>query len=84
MTREILNAKINTILDEFLKQKGIQEPPKEEDSLEDLGLTSIDFVDLIFTLQSYFNVEFTDEDLIISNFLTLKNIGSVVEIYIEG
>ena len=50
-----------------------------DDDLSELGLDSLSFIRLIVSLEEEYNVEFKDEDLILSNMNTVKKIFSAVQ-----
>ncbi|NOQ70380.1 MAG: hypothetical protein GQ574_00135 [Crocinitomix sp.] len=50
----------------------------DTDLIEEVGLTSIQIMNLIFYLESEFNIIFDDDDLDLENFQTINNIEKVV------
>ena len=51
----------------------------DSDKLRDLGLTSLQFVELIILLENEFGFEIPDEDIIPGRFGTVQNIAEYVE-----
>ena len=52
---------------------------ENSDSLRDLGLTSLKFVELIISIEDEFQIEIPDEDIDRRRFSTVDNIGGYVE-----
>jgi acyl carrier protein len=50
----------------------------ENDNLEDKGLDSVHSMQLIIELEKLFDIEFDDDDLILDNFSTIKEIYQIV------
>lgn len=51
----------------------------DSDTLRDLGLSSLQFVELILLLESEFGFEIPDEDIIPGRFSSVRNIAQYVE-----
>ena len=55
----------------------------DSDKLRDLGLTSLQFVELIILLESEFGFDIPDEDIIPGRFSSVQNIAEYVESKLE-
>jgi len=76
MTREDIMAKLS----EILKDRGFDVEGISEDSklVEDIGLDSLDLVDLTMDIEDAFSIQIPDEDL-----PKLDTVGKVVDYIIE-
>ena len=72
--KNFLEDKIKAIIKEMLNLNG--KDITKNDDLRGLGLDSLNAVGLIVELESVFNIEFFDEELLFDNF---SNIGRIVE-----
>ncbi|MDN9010661.1 acyl carrier protein [Brevibacillus laterosporus] len=68
-------AKIRKILQELLE---IKEPITECDDLTKMGLDSMTTIRLIVALEQAFDLEFSEEDLLLENFRTVEKISSLI------
>ncbi|MBG9790220.1 acyl carrier protein [Brevibacillus laterosporus] len=68
-------ATIRTILQDML---GIREPIAECDDLTKMGLDSMTTIRLIVALEQAFDLEFSEEDLLLANFRTLEKITGLI------
>ena len=55
----------------------------ESTELQDLGVTSIKFIELIVEIESQYNIEIRDSDLIIDKFKTIANLFDTVNSYLN-
>lgn len=55
---------------------------EESTELQDLGVTSIKFIELIVEIESAFDIEIRDSDLLIENFKTLEKLYDTVHEYL--
>lgn len=75
-----INEKIFDKVKSMLMNLGIDEQEIEADTrLDDLGIDSLDIVDLFSTISGEFDIEISEDDFDFSNF---KNVGDIVR-YIE-
>lgn len=73
------------LVDEILKEKSFCENIKPEFRLnDDLGLDSLNMVELIVELEERFNIEIDESDLDPAELQTVNQIYSLVEKYTEG
>ncbi|ATO49915.1 phosphopantetheine-binding protein [Brevibacillus laterosporus] len=68
-------ATIRTILQDMLE---IKEPIAECDDLTKMGLDSMTTIRLIVALEQAFDLEFSEEDLLLANFRTLEKITGLI------
>ncbi|WP_041138936.1 acyl carrier protein [Beduini massiliensis] len=64
-------AKITEVLEPKLKGKTLT----EESNFKDLGIDSLDLVDLVFQMEEALDVQFEDEEL-----LTIKTVGDLIHL----
>ena len=64
-------AKITEVLEPKLKGKTLT----EESNFKDLGIDSLDIVDLVFQIEEALDVQFEDEEL-----LTIKTVGDLIRL----
>ncbi len=64
-------AKITEVLEPKLKGKTLT----EESNFKDLGIDSLDLVDLVFQMEEALDVQFEDEEL-----LTIKTVGDLIRL----
>lgn len=71
-------------LNEILIEKSFLADIKPELKLkEDLGLDSLNMVELIVELEDVFNIEFDESDLDPTKFLTVSDVYELVEKYVR-
>ncbi|MCR8983018.1 phosphopantetheine-binding protein [Brevibacillus laterosporus] len=68
-------ATIRTILQDMLE---IKEPIAACDDLTKMGLDSMTTIRLIVALEQAFDLEFSEEDLLLANFRTLEKITGLI------
>ncbi len=66
--------KINEVLEPKLKGKTLT----EESNFKDLGIDSLDLVDLVFQMEEALDVQFEDDEL-----LTIKTVGDLIHLVEE-
>ncbi|MFQ9924532.1 MAG: acyl carrier protein [Beduini sp.] len=64
-------VKITEVLEPKLKGKTLT----EESNFKDLGIDSLDLVDLVFQMEEALDVQFEDEEL-----LTIKTVGDLIHL----
>ena len=64
-------VKITEVLEPKLKGKTLT----EESNFKDLGIESLDLVDLVFQMEEALDVQFEDEEL-----LTIKTVGDLIRL----
>ncbi|MFQ6861616.1 MAG: acyl carrier protein [Beduini sp.] len=64
-------VKITEVLEPKLKGKTLT----EESNFKDLGIDSLDLVDLVFQMEEALDVQFEDEEL-----LTIKTVGDLIRL----
>lgn len=79
MTKNI-DKKLRTIIKKFLKGKNIDD---NFDLVKNKVLDSLDFINLIFSIEDVFNIKFEDKDLNNKNFNNIKNILKIIKKKIE-
>lgn len=79
MTKNI-DKKLRTIIKKFLKGKNIDD---NFDLAKNKVLDSLDFINLIFSIEDVFNIKFEDKDLNNKNFNNIKNILKIIKKKIE-
>lgn len=73
------------LVDEILKEKSFCEIIMPDLKLnEDLGLDSLNMVELMVELEEQFNIEIEESDLDPATLQTVEQIYSLVEKYVEG
>lgn len=79
-----MKKKIIKILNETLKvEEGILEQFDENAELIDLGLDSLNAIEIIVILENTFNISVEDEDLLIDNINTISKLITLVTKYQE-
>lgn len=73
-------AKIKESVIECVKEITYLEEISEENNLKnDLGIDSVDTIDLIMSLENKFEIEFNDSDISLENFRYVKTIIDLIE-----
>ncbi len=67
---------IETRLDEIFAQKIKKEKVDKTISLENLGLDSLDKIELLYGLEDEFNIEFTNDEM--KNFVTVGDVYDAI------
>ena len=79
MTKHI-DKKLRDIIKKFLKGRKIDD---DFDLAKNKVLDSLDFINLIFSIEDVFNIKFEDKDLNNKNFNNIKNILKIIKKKIE-
>lgn len=74
MNKEDMIKKIIMVILDQLNVNLTIEQVTEGSRLEDIGINSLNFIQVIVALEDEFDVEFDDEELEISKFLTIQDI----------
>ena len=79
MTKYI-DKKLRVIIKKYLKGKKIDD---NFDLAKNKVLDSLDFINLIFSIEDVFNIKFEDKDLNNKNFNSISNILKIIKKKIE-
>lgn len=71
--------RISTLVAQILAARGIDQDFSSEASLIDIGLTSIDIVNLMLSVEAEFDIMFPPAEITPQNFHSVSSIGAVVE-----
>lgn len=74
MNREDVARKVKELVSEVLELKCSIEEIKEDDMLSTYGLSSFTAIRLIVLIESEYDFEFLDEDLVFENFESLNKL----------
>ena len=76
-----MNEKIRTIFSEILKfEKDIYNIPNDANLIE-LGLNSVNAIEMVVYLEDTFGIEIRDEDLMIDNMSSINQICELLKRY---
>lgn len=73
---EVLERIKNIVLSNAILE--LSEELGNDDNLLDIGLDSLQMIRIIVAIEREFDFEFSDEDLVISNFSTIGNIAESI------
>ena len=70
-------------VDNILAEMNIMDEMDETTELSDLGIDSIQMLEMIVRIEDQFNIEIDDEDLIGENFETIGSVIKMLDKYLE-
>ena len=74
---------LNVLMEEIVNlTKSVAANLKDESLIKEVGLNSIDFVKLLVYIEEKFDILFEDDDLIISDEISLGNLAEKIEKYL--
>lgn len=74
---------LNVLMEEIVNlTKSVATNLKDESLIKEVGLNSIDFVKLLVYIEEKFDILFEDDDLIISDEISLGNLAEKIEKYL--
>lgn len=73
---EVVDKIRNIVLSNAMLEAG--KPLRNDDNLMEIGLDSLEMIRIIVAIEREFDFEFSDEDLVISNFSTIGNIAESI------
>lgn len=82
MIKKIINLIVNTV--EIKEEEKKNKLSRDSLLIEDLGMTSLQFIALVVGLEKTFNIEFKDSDLSHDNFKTISDIEEIVKNYVNN
>ncbi|HEX3043685.1 MAG TPA: phosphopantetheine-binding protein [Bacillota bacterium] len=74
-----VEARVRKVFKEVLGNPVRLEELGSEQNLNDLGITSVNFIKIILVLEDEFNIQFEDEDLKFEELNTLQRVTAYVE-----
>lgn len=76
-----MNEKIIEILVNVLKLEGDSQMIGEDDDLIEIGLNSLNAIEIVVNLENEFDVQVDDDDLLIDNLASVKLLRELIERY---
>jgi acyl carrier protein len=73
-----LRERVARIIQQLLLKRSVSRLVLAEDSLREIGLTSLDMVSLMLAVEAEFGVQIPDRDMTPSNFQTISSIERMV------
>jgi acyl carrier protein len=70
--------RVNDIVQEILKRRSIDRAVAADDDLRQIGLTSLDMVNLMLAVEAEFDVQIPDVNMTPANFRSVSNIGAMI------
>jgi acyl carrier protein len=69
---------VSQVVRRILVQQSIDRPVSEHDDLREIGLTSLDMVDLVLSVESEFNVRIPEAAITPANFRSIATIDALI------
>lgn len=76
-----MNEKIIEILVNVLKLEGDSQMIGEDDDLIEIGLNSLNAIEIVVNLENEFDIQVDDDDLLIDNLASVKLLRELIERY---
>jgi len=73
-----LEARVAVLIREILVERSIDRSVSADDNLRDVGLTSIDMVNLVLSVEGKFNVEIPESEIKPANFRSIRTICTMI------
>ena len=77
-------ARIIAIACHLLAKRGVQTAPRRHDNLREVGLTSLDMVNLVLAVEAEFDIEIPQSAMTPDNFDTVAAIESLVSVTLKA
>ncbi|MNW49062.1 acyl carrier protein [compost metagenome] len=77
MTRTEIELKLSGIFNSFVE---VEEKVNMNLNLNEAGIDSINLIKILILVEEAFNIELTDEELILDNYTSLSDIASFIEL----
>lgn len=72
-------------VEELVKQiLGIKNDMRPDEMITAYNVDSVNILNMIFALESFYNISIKDEDFILDNFLTISKIKNTFQNYLDG
>ena len=78
-----LSKRVSQLVDIILKRNGETRSVSSNDELADIGLSSIDMVNLMLSVEAEFDITIPQSELTIENFHSVRRIEALLERLIE-
>jgi acyl carrier protein len=72
------NAAVADVVGRILEARAIAQPIKPHDDLREAGLTSLDMVSLVLSVESEFGIKVPERDITPTNFRSIATIETLV------
>ena len=72
------NHRVVAIVQEILDRRSVNRPILADDDLRDVGLTSLDMVNLMLSVEAEFGLTIPDADMTLRNFRSISAIDTLV------
>jgi acyl carrier protein len=70
--------RVAEVVQRLLAERSISRPVSSDDDLREVGLTSLDMVNLMLSVEAEFDVEIPEIDITSANFRSISTISSLV------
>lgn len=78
ITKELIGKKILAVVDVMLKLASVEpEKAKLEDSFEDIGLDSLDVIEVVMAVEEHFNIHIPDKEA--QELVTVQDLVNLTE-----
>jgi len=74
-----LTERVVTLVREILAKRGVEKPVRHDDDLTGSGLSSLDIVNLMLSVEAEFAITVPDREMTPSNFRTIEQTCALVE-----
>ncbi|MUG45286.1 acyl carrier protein [Paenibacillus woosongensis] len=81
--QQLLERVVDVIYNNFAVSISKQEVKYDMNLMDDLGLDSIKILELVVYLEEEFNVEFSDEELVVDNLRTIEVVSNTIKSLLE-
>jgi acyl carrier protein len=75
--------RIGALVQKLLAKRSVMTAAGRDDDLTEIGLTSLDMVNLMLAIESEFDVKIPDKDITLANFRTMARIEALVATLME-
>lgn len=74
-----ISSRVTPLVERLLQRRGITTTRTAEEDLRDIGLSSLDIVNLMLAVEDEFGVKFAERDMTPTNFRSVAKISALVE-----
>lgn len=78
-----IEERVRKVIDENIELEVSAENIEGNKDLVDYGMESVNYMKIVVAIENEFDIRFTDEELVISNFETIDKIVAIIDSKLE-
>jgi acyl carrier protein len=73
-----VEGRLAAVLSSILAKRSIERPVSADDNLREIGLTSLDMINLVISIEAEFGVQFPEAEITPANFRSIRAISTLL------